>query len=667
MVVLSPYLRLALLAPLASACSSCEGEEEPTTYPRFTRRMQPEAENAVTQPKGPLTWGEINFLHTSDSHGWLEGHIKERNYGADWGDFVSFAKQMKDQAANKSVDLILIDTGDLHDGNGLSDATDPNGKVTNPIFENIDYDLLTPGNHELGAVDVAYNTFTEFTAVYGNRYLTSNIDICNNCQNNDPDEKEWVSMGSRFRYFKTKQGIRIMAFGVILDGTNNNKDMTRIQPAKEMIEESWFKEAIGRQDIDLFVLIGHNPVKPGIPKSESSFPLIMETLRGLRPEIPVQGFGGHTHRRDFHIYDNMSSAIESGKYCDTVGWISLDGIKSQPAQNKTLRDRDISINQREVTDDSCSKTKDFDMQLTRRYLDWNRLTFSYHAAGSQNAFDLTEGLSVTKDINDGRKSLNLTFVYGCAPQTYCISCKPAGDPGNVYTLFQTAAADKVVSPDRSENSRMIIFNKGVVRYDLVKGPFTLDDSYIVCPYTTAFAFIPDVSYSFASKVLDRLNKPKSSTKRSTLAVDTISSQMLGYDECDNPIPHSGMQLSKPKTLFRRVIDEATLTQGYTTCDDLGSDGDDTPHSEIPEYDLPAYFQATAEFPEDGQPDTVDLIFSDFLGSRIMDALNAQGPSKNYTQDDSRLYLPEDFTTNTLIPAYALTAWQDNINDCPISG
>ncbi|CAG7997550.1 unnamed protein product [Penicillium salamii] len=666
MVVLSPYLALALV-PVVFACDSCE-EGEKSAYPRFTRRMQPQAEDAVTQPRGPLTWGEINFIHTSDSHGWLEGHIKERNYGADWGDFVSFAKQMKDQAANKSVDLLLIDTGDLHDGNGLSDATDPNGKVTNPIFQNIDYDLLTPGNHELGAVDVAYNTFTDFTAVYGDRYLTSNIDICKNCQESEPDEKEWVAMGGRFRHFTTKQGLRIMAFGVILDGTNNNKDMTRIQPAREMIQEDWFKEAANRQDIDLFVLIGHNPVKSGIPKSESTFPLIMETLRGLRPEIPVQGFGGHTHRRDFRIYDPMSSAIESGKYCDTVGWISLDGIKSQPA-NKTAnpQSQDSQADKRGISDETCSKTKDFDMQLTRRYLDWNRLTFAYHAAGSQNILDSSEGLAVTKGIEDSRNSLNLTYVYGCAPQTYCISCKPAGDPGNIYTLVETAASAKVVNPDRSANSRMIIVNRGVVRYDLVQGPFTLDDSYIVCPYHNAFNYFPDVPYSLASKVLETLNKPKSTTKRSTMTMDTISSQMLGYDECDNPSPHNGTELLKPKTLFRRVLDEDALTQGYTTCDDLGGDGDDTPHSEIPEYDLPGHFQATAGFPEDGQPDTVDLIFSDFLASRIANALNLEGPSKNYTKDDGLLYLPVDFSTNTLIPAYASTEWQDNISECPISG
>jgi hypothetical protein len=556
----------------------------------------------------------------------------------------------------------------LHDGNGLSDATDPNGKVTNPIFENIDYDILTPGNHELGAVDVAYETFTKFVKVYGDKYLTSNVDICKNCQNGEPDEKEWVSMGSRSRYFKTKQGLNIMAFGVILDATNNNKDMTRIQPAAEMIQEDWFKDAVNRQDIDLFVLIGHNPVKPGIPKSESSFPLLMETLRKMRPEIPVQGFGGHTHRRDFHIYDPMSSAIESGKYCDTVGWISLDGIKSQSVQKTPAspETENVLVNKREVaesTDSSCTKTKAFDMKLTRRYLDWNRITFAYHATGSQHISDTTHGQEVTKSITDGRQSLNLTFVYGCAPQTYCISCKPFGDPGNIYTLVQSAAAATVVDPDRSTKSRMIIINQGAIRYDLVQGPFTVDDSYIVCPYTSTFRYFPDVPYSLASKVLDYLNKP-TSTKRS-MAVDTISSQMLGYDECDNPSPHSGIDLLQPKSLFRRVLDAGDPTPGYTTCDDLGDDGDDTPHSEIPEYTQPAHVQATAAFPVDGLPDTVDLIFSDFLGGRIAVALNAEHPSKNYTTNDTRLYTPEDFTTNSFIPAYASMTWQDNINNCPI--
>ena len=95
----------------ALACTSCYGPSDYVQHKRLVRRMQPEALNATTAPKGPLEWGQINFLHTTDTHGWLEGHLKERNYGADWGDFVSFVKHMRRKADHLEVDLLLVDTG----------------------------------------------------------------------------------------------------------------------------------------------------------------------------------------------------------------------------------------------------------------------------------------------------------------------------------------------------------------------------------------------------------------------------------------------------------------------------------------------------------------------------------------------------------------------------
>jgi 2',3'-cyclic-nucleotide 2'-phosphodiesterase (5'-nucleotidase family) len=38
-----------------------------------------------------------------------------------------------------------LQSGDLHDGAGLSDAASPNGVISNPIFDEIDYDVLTVG------------------------------------------------------------------------------------------------------------------------------------------------------------------------------------------------------------------------------------------------------------------------------------------------------------------------------------------------------------------------------------------------------------------------------------------------------------------------------------------------------------------------------------------
>ena len=95
---------LALCAP-ALSCDSCYGPSQGATHVRTVRRMQPSSQNATVEPRSPLAWGQINFLHTTDTHGWLEGHLKEQNYGADWGDFVSFTRHMKHKAGNLGVDL----------------------------------------------------------------------------------------------------------------------------------------------------------------------------------------------------------------------------------------------------------------------------------------------------------------------------------------------------------------------------------------------------------------------------------------------------------------------------------------------------------------------------------------------------------------------------------
>lgn len=61
----------------------------------------------------------------------------------------SFVHHMKEMAHSEGRDLILVDSGDLHDGTGLSDTTPLDGEITDEIFKYIDYDLLSIG-YEFG-------------------------------------------------------------------------------------------------------------------------------------------------------------------------------------------------------------------------------------------------------------------------------------------------------------------------------------------------------------------------------------------------------------------------------------------------------------------------------------------------------------------------------------
>jgi 2',3'-cyclic-nucleotide 2'-phosphodiesterase (5'-nucleotidase family) len=498
---MSSALSFLSLLPLALACGddggSCYGaSDRDVVLTRNVRRTQPEAQNATSGPRGPLQWGQVNFLHTTDTHGWLEGHIKEKNYGADWGDYVSFVKGMRAKASKLGVDLLLVDTGDLHDGAGLSDATSPNGLISNPIFENVDYDLLTIGNHELYVTEIAYETFSQFAKVYGDKYITSNVQIMN------PTTKEFEYIGSQYRYFTTEHGVRIMAFGVLFDFTGNS-NVSKVIKAADLVKEQWFLSAVNyKEPIDMFVLIGHNPIRANA--STCTLDTVYAAIREAKPDTPIQMFGGHTHIRDFAVYDNKATGLESGRYCETLGWLSISGLKhfkgcSNPEGVPNPTTKAVAPVQTGNATLPQSKSPST-LRYSRRYLDWNRLTFAYHAEGSQDykAFDSQGGKAVTAEISAERKQLNLSQVYGCAPATYCQFCKPFGTEGNLFKLLGEALSTVVVNETRKDTPRIIIINTGSVRFDLAQGPFTYDDSFIVSPFTDAFQFLADVPYQYAS-------------------------------------------------------------------------------------------------------------------------------------------------------------------------
>ena len=54
-------LAVAVLAAIPSlACESCAHPERDVVLTRNVRRMQPDAQNATSLPKGPLSWGQLN-------------------------------------------------------------------------------------------------------------------------------------------------------------------------------------------------------------------------------------------------------------------------------------------------------------------------------------------------------------------------------------------------------------------------------------------------------------------------------------------------------------------------------------------------------------------------------------------------------------------------------
>ncbi|POR39355.1 Uncharacterized protein TPAR_00423 [Tolypocladium paradoxum] len=635
---------LAALLPGVIACGDdgCYGPVNTVEHVRQVKRMQPGAPNAVNGPKGPLEWGQINFMHTTDTHGWLEGHLKEKNYGADWGDFVTFTRRMKQTAGNMGVDLLLIDTGDQHDGNGLADATPVDGSKSMPIFDEIDYDLLAIGNHELYVSEVAYQMFNDYARKWGDRYVTSNVKVLNKATG------QYEYVGATHRYFTTAKGLRVMAFGVLYDFTGMSTPADVLK-AKDMVKESWFTEALASsKPVDLFILFGHNPARP--TDSSSTFKTVWDAIRAARPKTPIQIFGGHSHVRDFAVYDDASVGITSGRYCETVGWVSMSGFNASNSGFRGVKNpHGVENAKRPARPGSAAP-----WVYSRRYLDWNRKTFVYHSAVDEKAFDYHSGLRVTGDITKARNELKLSEVYGCAPQDWCMSCVPYADPKNIFPgVIIPAVSAVVLNKTRADKARIIIGNTGAIRFDLYKGPFTYDDNFIVSPFRDVFLYIPDVPFDKASKVLTTLNKGFNGKR-------DLVSMAVPRDSCTDPT--LGYLTRREMREFRGVVRrQEVVVPGYVTSDDWGTDGDDTAHSKIPNYRIPSYFEARVSFPKDGSsPDKVDLVFFDFIENNILSTLGA-----GYTKDMVQCYVDCNFSSQDFMLPYAKLAWAANKDNCPV--
>lgn len=293
---------------------------------------------------------------------------------------------------------------------------------------------------------------------------------------------------------------------MLFDFTGNT-NVTKVIPASTMVNETWFQSVINTPPgpVDLFLLIGHNTVLK--QKSTGTFGYVHDAIRAVHAGTPIQIFGGHSHIRDFQVYDEASTALESGRYCETLGWVSMSGFgadNSGFAGAGAPGPAGVPNPTRRATNASSAP-----WTYARRYLDWNRLTFEYHASGSQTnftadpaAFDTAAGVNTTGQIYDFRQQLNLTARLGCSPQLWCQSCAEFNSSGSIYTLLSQALSAVVVNETRADKARVTIVNTGSVRFDLHKGPFLYDDAFIVSPFEDIFLYIPDVPYSIASAALD---------------------------------------------------------------------------------------------------------------------------------------------------------------------
>lgn len=154
------------------------------------------------------------------------------------------------------------------------------------------------------------------------------------------------------------------------------------------------------------------------------FKVALKAIREYYPYLPVAVLGGHVHVRDFAIYDGWAAGIASGRYLETVGFFSLDGVKET---NKFIKKH------------GHHHSNDVPKNLTfhRRYLDQNRNTYLFHSESNEHHFDTELGEKISRNITEWRKNYNVSNRLGCSPQNYYLSAAKLHDNSSIFELMAT--------------------------------------------------------------------------------------------------------------------------------------------------------------------------------------------------------------------------------------
>jgi len=529
---------------------------------------------------------------------------------------------MREKAEANGQDLLLVDTGDRIEGNGLYDASNPKGKYTFPIFKEQHIDVICAGNHELYKQNSSENEYLVTVPDFKGNYLASNLDIV------DPMTGKLVPLAPRFKKFTTKnQGLRIIAFGFIFDfyGNYNN---TVVQPVENTIQEKWFQDAIRDRDVDLFLVIGHVHIRA------AEFEAIFKAIRGVQWDTPIQFFGGHFHIRDYKRFDSKSYALESGRFMETIGFHSIDGF--------SFKGEGKSDAQRLMT-------------FSRKYIDNNLFSFYHHTGLNLDTFPTEHGRNVSKAIKAARDELNLDTTYGCAEKDLWMSRAKYPSQDSIFTwLEERVLPDFVSDPDRANQSRIAIINTGAIRFDIFKGPFTRDSTYIVAPFNGRFRYIKDVPNDKAGQLLSILNNGGQIFADANPA---LQSWMLAPPEQSGYSSNLAARAPQKRGVKQQPITNSPgLIPGYTTKDDAGPDGDDTVHSAVEFYRVPNCIQSVIRFPSVAEDfEKVDVVFLEFLQPWILLAFKFLG--LEYKDVDTATYM-HDENLKSLLVKWVSENWKD---------
>jgi len=403
---------------------------------------------AVHGVVGPvdLPLGDVNVVVLTDTHSWVSGHGRHEDLDATYAHVLSFVERLKEMESDRDIWFVM--NGDFNDGTGLSQ---PAPSALTSILEQMPWDALTIGNHEL-YLDETVRHITKdggFIQWFGSRYVTSNV-VHSDTRN---------PFGHRYLLLEGKHS-KLLVFGFLYE-MDYGSDLKTIELIHDVLNASWFVDVMEdmKTDVDAILILAHMDLEDDLVH------LLLEGLRyHVGKDMPIQFITGHTHYRGYAKLDNRSATFEAGRYLDTVGFVSFptreNFVKDENDFEHVFLDAKVSKLSEVLGLDDDDRSEADEL-----------LTFK-----GQNLLDF---------IDQTREHLGIDDVIGCSPRTFYLnSSLHAKD--SIWALYKEQVVP-LTFPIVDEKKKVIIQNKrSNLRYSLFEGNTTLDDAWVVNPFNESF-------------------------------------------------------------------------------------------------------------------------------------------------------------------------------------
>jgi hypothetical protein len=354
--------------------------------------------------------------------------------------------------------------------------------------------------------------------------------------------------------------------------------------------------------------------------------------------------------QDYKIFDSKSVALESGRYMETLGFMSIEGLSTGGSKDHAATSQNPKIT------------------FSRRYIDNNLFSLHHHSGKDEKTFPTSHGVNVSKAIGDARRSLDLNKRYGCTPRDLWISRRPYPHNESILSWIEEELLPQSIGESRRIQQgakALVLTNTGAIRFDIYKGSFTKDTKFLVSPFTSGLRYIKNVPYKAASQVIKLLNNEgpillEMNKNNAFLQPPEVTAARFRPQLLSSPRGFNSYIAEGQTPMINS--DDPTLFPGYTTKDDAGTDGDDTIHAEIKFYNVPNCIQSTVGFSlQDDEPHTVDLMYNEFIQKWVLLALEYVG--QKYTLEDTEVYADGKSFTD-IMTDWVKEHWDTEEEECP---